>query len=169
MNRTALNSTVLGAGKSTSFALLSIRQVQELVGNVRLSVGKYLSFTQEHVASATVSLGRRLALGFTAIHEQIGNLPLALAKRCPLPFVNSFEQTSDIRLSQICSLAFVADISHTCVLPVQCAHMKYLTLTAQYQHTGTIPLLDVYTGGAPSNRTIGIGASDRVVGVPGTN
>ena len=168
MNRAPLNSTVLGAGKNASFALFSIRQVQALVGDVRLSVTKYITFTQEHVATATISLGRRLALSFSAIHEQVSSISLALAKRINLSFVDTLEQTSDMRLSQSRSLAFVTDMEHVCEVPLRCVHMEYLTINTLHEHTGTVPLLDLYTGGAPLNRTVGIGASDRVVGVPGS-
>ena len=169
MNRSPINGSVLGAGKNASFALMVLRQAHELVGRFALTVTKYLSFSQSHESSASIALGRRMAMGFTSIHEQTGEMALRLRKRLALSFLGRSEQEGTVKLSRARALAFVTTMENTATVDVSALHPVALAFEQSLVLDGAINLQDLYTGYAPANRRVGVGATERTTAVSGTD
>lgn len=169
MNRSPINGAVLGAGKNASFALILLRQAHELVGQVRLTVTKYLSFNQTHEATATIPHGRRLAMGFVGVQEHVVEVAFRVRKRVLLAFLGRAEHNATVMLRLYRSLAFSTSSEHTASVTLRAMHPAAIAFDQTHEHVGEMALQDIYTGSAPSNRSVGVGSFDRATAVSGSD
>jgi hypothetical protein len=159
VNRSALNSAVVGSGNTPAWTLLSAHGIVQAVGDLSVSLTKRVSATAQVVAGGACTAMHVIASRMTALVAAAGSL--TVQRLIPLDvsamaFVGASVDLRPMRVRVVGGTGLaIADGSLTPKI------MRGLSGSGVVVADGYCLAIDIYTGPAPAERTSYLDGGDR--------